>query len=124
MTSQIFNLIDPKAAYFRTGANIPVKRAFFTLSASESDQAIVAAVTGKQIVVLRYFINAVAAAIIVFKSGSSAITPSIALIAGEKYVDSDDSISGSGLFETVAGSALNCVITTNAVGGYLNYIEV
>ena len=82
---------------------------------------LVAAVAGKQIRVLAFFVRAAGATVLTFKSAATAITGAIPLIA-----NGDLALQGNwcpaGMFQTVAGEALNLTSSGNVdQDGWLLY---
>jgi hypothetical protein len=103
--------------------NAEVKRAVISASASGSNQ-IVAAVSGKKIVVLGYTIVAAGAVTAQWKSGSTNISGAMSLAAngGAAVPTVDNEI---GCMETAADAALNLNLGgAVSVAGHLTYIEV
>lgn len=86
------------------------------------DREVVAAVAGYKIRVLSYGLSCVTAGVAtaVFKSATTAISPTYSLAANGNAAESDN----NGLFETVAGEALNLTPATNTVGVRVTYILV
>jgi len=101
-------------------ASTGIKRANISVGTS-GDNTLVAAVTGKKIVVVNMLFQPVDDVTITFKSGSTNISGAILFLANSG-VSSTDNVFG--LLETVAGQALvmNLSGAVN-VRGYLTYIE-
>lgn len=95
--------------------------AVFGLSASGSNQQVVAAVSGKKIRVVQFRVHAAAIASMYFLNGTTPVTFDISFTAGEKF---GEDFNRFGWFETAAGAALNARVTTSAVGGYLGYVLI
>jgi len=88
---------------------------------SSGDTQVVAAVSGRRIVVVAYAVIANATVSIRFRSGTTDITGSMRVVEGGGIAHSYD----AGLFQTVAGQALNINLSANAiVGGYVVYRTV
>jgi hypothetical protein len=81
----------------------------FANPSTATDTAVVAAITGKSIVVHSVFVVAAGANSVYFKSGSTAITGTSALAANGGFSLAPNE---QGWFKTVAGEALN--FTTSA----------
>jgi hypothetical protein len=107
---------DPK-----TGSQAVVKYAVISTSATAS---VVAAVAGKKIRVLGYVLSAAGTVNVKWQSH---VTPTN--LSGLLYMVANTAISSTpsplGLFETVAGEALDLNLSASvAVGGHVTYIEV
>ena len=82
----------------------------------------VAAVTGSQIVVVHVMLVCTVANTLTWQSASTALSGAMGFGANGGYRDSDHD---SGLFETVAGEALNLLSgSAQQVSGYLSYVLV
>ena len=99
------------------GKEGPPKRAVIDISTATTT-AIVAAVSGKRIVVVNLVIYVGSGQTIVWKSGTTALSGPI----GASYTAGD---AYDGLIETVAGEALNLTTTAAAVvAGHLTYVLI
>ena len=88
---------------------------------SSGDTQVVAAVSGRRIVVVAFAVIASATVNIRFRSGTTDITGSMRLVEGGGIAHAYD----AGLFQTATGQALNINLSTNAtVGGYVVYRTV
>jgi hypothetical protein len=88
---------------------------------SSGDTQVVAAVSGRRIVVVAYAVVASATVNIRFRSGTTDITGSMRLVEGGGIAHAYD----VGLFQTATGQALNINLSANAtVGGYVVYRTV
>lgn len=93
-------------------------------SASAGDNTIVAAVTGKKIVVLSYALVSAGATTARFESGAggTALTGQMTLAASTVL---SCGFNEAGWFETAAGALLNLELSAAvSVDGHLSYIEV
>jgi len=95
---------------------------FATINATTSgDTQVVAAVSGRRIVVVAYAVVASATVNIRFRSGTTDITGAMRLVEGGGIAHAYD----AGLFQTATGQALNINLSANAtVGGYVVYREI
>jgi hypothetical protein len=95
---------------------------FAQINATASgDTQVVAAVSGRRIVVVAFAVIASATVNIRFRSGTTDITGSMRLVEGGGIAHAYD----AGLFQTATGQALNINLSTNAtVGGYVVYRTV
>jgi len=95
---------------------------FAQINATASgDTQVVAAVSGRRIVVVAFAVIASATVNIRFRSGSTDITGAMRLVEGGGIAHAYD----GGLFETAVNQPLNINLSTNAtVGGYVVYREV
>lgn len=91
-----------------------------SVDVTDASAEVVAAVTGKRIVVLALEASAPAAETIVFKSDTTAISPTYYLAAESSFAIQ---FNPGGLFATVAGKALNATVSS-AAGIRVSYIEV
>jgi len=101
--------------------SLPPQRAVISESTAATNE-LVAAVTGKKIVVLNYAIVATAAVGVNFESATTDISGVMQLGANGGIAHTDNEF---GLFETAAGAAL--AMTSDAavqVSGYLTYVVV
>lgn len=106
------------------GVLVPAKFAVIAASASGGTD-LVAAVTGKKIRVLRWYLSANGAVNVKFQSKTSPTPADITgLIYLTQFKDSAGGYSPVGHFETIAGEALTINLSAAvAVGGCLVYIE-
>lgn len=97
---------------------------FAVISGGAGDVAAVAAVAGKKIRCLGYYIRQSAAGTVRFESGAgnTALTGVMVTTTGDLVVQ--DGFCPWGLFETAAGEALSIEAGTAAVMGYLQYQEI
>ena len=95
---------------------------FAQINATASgDTQVVAAVSGRSIVVVAYAVVASATVNIRFRSGTTDITGSMRVVEGGGIAHAYD----GGLFQTAVGQALNINLSANAtVGGYVVYRTV
>ena len=95
---------------------------FATINATTSgDTQVVAAVSGRSIVVVAYAVVASATVNIRFRSGTTDITGSMRVVEGGGIAHAYD----GGLFQTAVNQPLNINLSANAtVGGYIVYREV
>ncbi len=90
-------------------------------AAAGGDREVVAAVAGARIRVLSYSVSAPAGGgTAVFKSASTAISPTITLGANAFVSEAHE----AGLFETAEGEALNVTPVTSTMGVRVTYILV
>ena len=83
---------------------------------------LVAARTGKRILVLSYVVNASGAVGVKFQSASTDLTGTLTLAANQTQ---DAYYSEAGYFQTVAGEALNINLSGAVqVGGHLTWVEI
>jgi len=100
----------------------PAKRAVINEVTAASNE-IVAAVPGKKIVVMSVMVQALNAQVLTWQTAASALSGAMAFSTSDLIYTHDG--SESGLFETVAGEALNLLSgAATQVSGYLTYIEV
>lgn len=94
---------------------------FAVISGNAGDVTAVAAVTGKKIRVLSYYIRQSAAGTVRFESaaGGTALTGVMVTTTGDLVVEG--AFNPMGHFETVAGELLNVEAGTGAVMGHLTY---
>ena len=98
----------------------PLKFAPIAATAS-GDNEIVAAVSGKKIRVISFFMISDTAATVKFRSATTDISGGLP-VSANGGVSAD---SSNGLMETVAGAALNLNLSAVInVGGALSYVEV
>lgn len=99
-----------------------VKRAL--ISNAAGDYTVVAAVTGKKIRVISFYIRQSAAGTLRFESaaGGTALTGVMVTTTGDLVCQADHNPYGH--FETVAGELLNLEIGTGAAMGFLTYQEI
>ena len=111
-------LIVVSGAFVEPGASA-VKYAVINESTAASNE-LVAAVTGKRIIVLSYTLLAGGTVNVTFQSAATAISGAMPLVANAGIAISDN----NGLMDTVAGEALN-LLSSGAiqVSGLLSYIE-
>jgi hypothetical protein len=111
-------LIVVSGAFVEPGASA-VKYAVINESTAASNE-LVAAVTGKRIIVLSYTLLAGGTVNVTFQSAATAISGAMPLVANAGIAISDN----NGLMDTVAGEALN-LLSSDAiqVSGHLSYIE-
>lgn len=92
-------------------------------ASASGDNVLVAAVTGKKIRVHGYALSAAGAVNAKFRSGTTDITGLFTLAAAGSETDGTERANDpDGLFETVAGAALNLNLSSAvAVGGWVDY---
>lgn len=112
--------VDGSAVYDGTTALTPK---FAKIDASSSgDNAIVAAVSGKKIRVLRWGLTAADEVTVKWRSATTDKTGPRLLA---KYASAGGAYCPTGIFETAAGDALNLNLSAaKTVGGELTYVEV
>lgn len=100
----------------------PIKRAI--ISGSAGDVTAVAAVAGKKIRVLQFYVRQSAAGTVRFESAAAgtALTGVMVTTTADLVVQGD--FNPVGHFETIAGELLNVEAGTAAVMGWLVYQEV
>lgn len=93
------------------------------VAASSGDNVLVAAATGKKIRVHGYELSASAAVNAKFRSGTTDVTGLMYAAAAGPFGDAQDRAGDTdGLFETVAGQALNLNLSgAVAVGGWVDF---
>lgn len=103
------------------GGRLTVKRAAVSLAASGD---LVAAVTGKQILVISYLIVAAGAVTAKFQSGATTdLTGAMTMATGS--VNTPGNATVGGCFVTAVGEKLNLVLGGAVqVSGWLTYVEV
>ncbi len=100
----------------------PAKRAVIS-EASAASNEIVPAVPGKKIVVMSVMIQALNAQVLTWQTAANALSGAIAFSTSDLIYTHEG--GEAGLFETVAGEALNLLSgAVTQVSGYLTYIEV
>lgn len=99
-----------------------VKRAL--ISGAAGDVAAVAAVTGKKIRCLYFYIRQSAAGTVRFESGAGGTALTGVMVTTTADLVVEGSYNPHGHFETAAGEALSIEAGTAAVMGWMNYQEV
>jgi hypothetical protein len=99
-----------------------VKRA--VISNAAGDLTVVAAVTGRKIRVLQFYIRQSAAGTLRFESGTSGTALTGVMVTTTADLVCEGSLNPFGHFETAAGTLLNLEIGTGAAMGWLTYQEV
>lgn len=98
-----------------------VKYALFT-NATAADNEVVAAVTGKRIILVGYTLVSTGTNILTWKSDTSALSGPMAVAANAIIVVPE---TARGLMTTVAGEALNLAMgSATQVSGHIVYAEV
>lgn len=114
------------AIYLSDGTSLTVKFATGTTSAVATDNAVVAAVSGKKIRPLLWAIGSGAGCTATFKSdtgGGATVISETVILAANASIQS--SYSPVGHFETVAGKALNLFLAVAVATTYrIVYVEV
>lgn len=110
------------AAHHPCQSNALVKRA--VISGNAGDVTAVAAVTGKKIRVLSYYIRQSAAGTVRFESGAGGTALTGVMVTTTADLVVRDGYHPMGHFETAAGELLNVEAGTGAVMGYLTYQEI
>lgn len=104
-----------------SGADCQVKRAVISAAAA-ADNTIVAAVSGKRIVLLGLFLVSTSANGLTLKSDSTAISGAMAVAANGTLVLP---VSDRGYVETAVGEALKLALSgATQVSGAVTYIEI
>jgi len=101
----------------------PVKFAVIT-SAGAGDVEAVAAVAGKKIRVLAYYIRQSAAGTVRFESGAAGTALSGVMVTTTADLVVQGNYCPMGLLETAAGASLSIEAGTAAVMGHLTYQEI
>lgn len=92
------------------------------ITASSGDNTLVSAVAGSKIRVLSYVLVGAGTQTAKFQSSTTSdLTGAMTLIAGYPIVNS---LQREGLFETVAGEALNLATSASTAAGHLTYCLV
>ena len=100
----------------------PVKRAI--ISGAAGDVAVVAAVTGRKIRVLQFYLHQAAAGTIRFESGAGGTALTGVMVTTAETLAINPGFNPFGHFETVAGESLSIEAATGAVQGWCVYQEV
>lgn len=101
----------------------PVKRAVIT-SAGAGDVSVVAAVAGKKIRVLQFYVRQSAAGTVRFESGAGGTALTGVMVTTTADLVVDGGFNPCGHFETAAGQALSIEAGSAAVMGWCTYQEI
>ena len=103
-------------------SNIPIKRAI--ISGGAGDIAVVAAVAGKKIRVLQFYIRQSAAGTLRWESGAGGTALTGVMVTTTADLVCESGFCPVGCLETVAGQALSLEAATAGAMGWVVYQEV